>query len=211
MINELTLWIKNIILVVLFASFLDLLLPSSSMQRFVKAIVGLFIMLTILNPIVNFFQNKWNPEIAIASTSADTSEVANIDTLMQDVIAEREKISKEFYIKDLSKQVRTLIVAMKGVADAKVSVEIQDNEADSRKGGIKKIIVYVKPGSQSKEVSAIETINKVSIPDKENQRQDSRKENEDTTLDGSLQDKIQDTIANLYFISKEQIEVRKIY
>lgn len=212
MISELTVWIKNIILVVLFASFLDLLLPNSSMQRFIKVIVGLFIMLAILNPIVIFFQNKWDPEVAIASTSLiDAKEIANIDRLTQGVVAEREKISKELYVKDLSKQVHTLVMAMKGVADAKVSVDIQDNEDDGHKGSIKKIKIYVKPGNQSKEAGAIETINKVSVADTVNRQQNSKEKNEDIALDESLRENIQDTIANLYFIPKEQIEVQKIY
>lgn len=44
-------WLKQIILLVLIATFFDLLLPNHSMERYVKLVMGLLIILAILNPI----------------------------------------------------------------------------------------------------------------------------------------------------------------
>ncbi len=45
-------WLKDIIFVILLAAFIDLLLPNSSMQRYVKVVISLFILMTILSPVV---------------------------------------------------------------------------------------------------------------------------------------------------------------
>ena len=45
-------WLKGIILIVLFATFMDLLLPSSSMQKYVKLVIGLIIIVTMLTPLL---------------------------------------------------------------------------------------------------------------------------------------------------------------
>lgn len=45
-------WIKQIILIVLVATFVDLLLPNQSFDRYVKLVLGLLIIMAILTPIL---------------------------------------------------------------------------------------------------------------------------------------------------------------
>lgn len=52
----LTLWLKKIILLVLLAAFLDLILPNTSLQRYVRMVMGLIVLLTILTPVFSLFQ-----------------------------------------------------------------------------------------------------------------------------------------------------------
>lgn len=52
----LTIWLKKIILLVLLAAFLDLILPNTSMQRYVKMVMGLILLLTIISPVFSLFQ-----------------------------------------------------------------------------------------------------------------------------------------------------------
>lgn len=56
MIGFLGQWIKQIILLILIATFLDLLLPNSGMRRYVKLVVGLLLILVILSPVLELFQ-----------------------------------------------------------------------------------------------------------------------------------------------------------
>jgi stage III sporulation protein AF len=49
-------WIKHIVLLILLASFLDLILPNSNMKRYVKLVVGLLLILMILSPILELFK-----------------------------------------------------------------------------------------------------------------------------------------------------------
>lgn len=60
----LTVWLKKIILLVLLAAFLDLILPNTSMQRYVKMVMGLIILLTILSPVFSLF-NLSQEELAL--------------------------------------------------------------------------------------------------------------------------------------------------
>ncbi|RAL26569.1 stage III sporulation protein AF [Thermoflavimicrobium daqui] len=60
MVEWLTDWIKQIILLVLIATFLDLLLPNHSMERYVKLVMGLIIIMAILSPIFKLIKNDLN-------------------------------------------------------------------------------------------------------------------------------------------------------
>ncbi|GAA5346465.1 stage III sporulation protein AF [Planifilum fimeticola] len=51
-------WLKQIILLVLVATFFDLLLPNHSMERYVKLVMGLLIILAILNPIFSLLDKN---------------------------------------------------------------------------------------------------------------------------------------------------------
>lgn len=56
MIAHLTEWIKQLISLVLLATFADLLLPNAKLQKYTKIVIGLFIIVTLLNPLLQFLQ-----------------------------------------------------------------------------------------------------------------------------------------------------------
>ncbi|MDR3593000.1 MAG: stage III sporulation protein AF [Negativicutes bacterium] len=144
MISAITDWVKTIILVVLFASFLELLLPASSMQRFIRVIMGLLVMLTILNPVVDFIQARSLPEQlpAFSNRTADGTGRPGAGPAIAD---EKNRLAVEVYKKDLSRQIRAVVLAVDGVADARVSVQLK-NEGDSRSGALDKIQLAILPG-----------------------------------------------------------------
>ena len=53
-------WLKTVIMVIMLATFVDLLLPSNTMQRYVKTVLSLFILLTLLTPVLQLFQKDWD-------------------------------------------------------------------------------------------------------------------------------------------------------
>ncbi|MEH7237021.1 stage III sporulation protein AF [Bacillus sp. JJ1562] len=50
-------WITNIILFILLATIVDMLLPNSSMQKYVKMVTGLLLILIILTPLFSLFKS----------------------------------------------------------------------------------------------------------------------------------------------------------
>lgn len=49
-------WIQHIVLLILMATFLDLLVPSSAMKKYVRMVVGLLIIMIILSPLLDLLQ-----------------------------------------------------------------------------------------------------------------------------------------------------------
>lgn len=196
-------WVKDIILVVLFAAFMELLLPSSSMQRFIRVIMGLFIMLTILNPALDVIHNyiASGQEVSAVTTTLNNSvNSGNVITSMSD---ERDKLSYELYKKELAKQIRAIVVTVDGVADAKVAVDV-NNAADGKMAGsIKNITVYAKPGIAAigQKISPIPKVN----------AGDNAVTNEAQELRPQIVSKIKHSIAELYQLPQSQIDVQLLY
>lgn len=67
-------WLKTVIMVIMLATFVDLLLPSNTMQRYVKTVLSLFILLTLLTPVLQLFQKDWNMDQLLSQAEKEQSE-----------------------------------------------------------------------------------------------------------------------------------------
>lgn len=197
MIAIFTSWVKYIIFVVLFASFLELLLPNSSMQRFVRVIMGLFIMLAILNPVIDLVQNHLTPsQVPVLSANSANSMVIlnNAKTVARD----REQLSAEIYKKELAQQMKVMITALDGVADVKVVIDTNHSNNNKLSNMINSVVVYVTPGN----APTNSKIAKVSI---------GQQLGGVTDLNVELQNKIKRLITELYQLPKEIIEIKILH
>ncbi|MCY9657001.1 stage III sporulation protein AF [Paenibacillus chondroitinus] len=90
-------WLKTVIMVIMLATFVDLLLPSNTMQRYVKTVMSLFILLTLLTPVLQLFQKDWdvdqllsqaekqqNEKTMLASGSGGSSWMKSLDVITKD-------------------------------------------------------------------------------------------------------------------------------
>lgn len=101
MIAWLSDWLRDIIAVILLAVFVELLLPNKAMQRYARLVVGLFILLTILSPILKLMQSdigaKLDEGMEKWSESAMTREVqmTGLNQITRDAEAMSEKRNLE--------------------------------------------------------------------------------------------------------------------
>lgn len=143
MIETIVAWVKGIVFVTVFATFLELLLPSSSMQKFVRVIMGLLIMLAILNPIMGYLERiPGGTDVAVLAPQSTGSDI--IEKTAQAALRKRDAIVKEMYCRDVAKQMQSLVMNVDGVADARVTVE----SAETKNGlmTVKQVTVEVIPG-----------------------------------------------------------------
>jgi len=94
-------WLRDIIAVILLAVFVELLLPNKAMQRYARLVVGLFILLTILSPILKLIQSDFGAKLDEGmenwSKSAMTREeqIAGLNQITSDAEAMSEKRNLE--------------------------------------------------------------------------------------------------------------------
>lgn len=83
-------WLKEIVFVVLLAIFVELLLPSKSMQRYVKLVLSLLVLLTLLNPILEMLNN--NPLQKLQDTIEAQFRPKAASQSLQQILEEGEKL-----------------------------------------------------------------------------------------------------------------------
>lgn len=87
-------WLKHVILIVLLATFVDLILPSRSMERYVKLVLSLLILFTLLSPIVELLQFRGAQELKqVLSAQLDRGQrQQGAQPSLEQILAEGEKL-----------------------------------------------------------------------------------------------------------------------
>ncbi len=89
----LTSWLHQIVLIVLFAIVMDLILPSSSMQKYIKLVMGLLIMMTLLKPIAILFDKQF--DISRIEWPQQVAQFASLDTIKREAAdMQREQVNQ---------------------------------------------------------------------------------------------------------------------
>jgi stage III sporulation protein AF len=81
LIDGLSAWLRQIIAVVLLASLIDLLLPNRTMQKYVRLVAGLFILMTVATPIMNWMKGDFSTKLAESLNSVELAPQGAADEL----------------------------------------------------------------------------------------------------------------------------------
>lgn len=124
-------WLKQIVAVVLLAALVDLVLPNRTMQRYVRLVAGLIILLTIATPVLQWIRGDFDSKLAAGMQAVELNPQAAPDELAR-IEAEgrkwRERGSLEaasLTAARLQEAIRQDVELAEGVDVADVSVELQ--------------------------------------------------------------------------------------
>gem|GEM_PF-3761976 len=92
--DTLALWLKKIVLLVLLATVLDLLLPNTELQRYVKLVMGLIILLVILNPILTLVSPHITDEWITLQAAGTGPVMESVDTIAEKGRALRQDLDR---------------------------------------------------------------------------------------------------------------------
>lgn len=139
MIEFLSSWVKGLGLAIIIVSILEMLLPNNKTKKYIRMVMGVYILFTIISP---FVQNK-----EILSSSMDLEkymeESKSNNISMQNGMEDRVK---QLYIQELEKDI-TKKLKEKGYEATKCVVDVKiDKEAEETK--IAKIKLNVKKSEQ---------------------------------------------------------------
>ncbi len=196
-------WIKQIILLVLIATFIDLLLPNQSFDRYVKLVLGLLIIMAILTPIlqlvnqdIDFRTWKWwntdQPALSmnsLPSIQADSKRLQEFQT----------KQIEEQWSKNVGREIQEELT--KKFALQNVQVVVKTNIQDGKTPRIQSVEVYAQTRESSKKDHSDRSlpIEPIDIQIEE------RKEEE--TKRHPLTESIKKTIIRAWHLKAEQVSV----
>jgi stage III sporulation protein AF len=140
----LTLWLKKIILLVLLAAFLDLVLPNTSLQRYVKMVMGLILLLTIISPVFSLF-NLSPEELALRldryQEELDSPADAEWKRIADKLAGERDKQVQAYVEKQVEGAVRARVKEAYGLDVAAVNVTLDQTSVEQP--GLRRIELVV--------------------------------------------------------------------
>ncbi|GAA0416717.1 MAG: stage III sporulation protein AF [Bacillota bacterium] len=101
-------WVTQIILFLLLAAIIDLLVPSNSMKKYIKLVVGLILILILLKPIFYIFQIDINQalEASVAQFEQETTEGKSMENLIESQKNEIEDAQDAYILEQMAVQLK---------------------------------------------------------------------------------------------------------
>lgn len=141
MVTFLSSWVKNLSLALIVVSILEMILPNNKTKKYIKTIMGLYILFSIISPFIKNSNNLNLSEFNINSYAEGIVEASSNEVVNQDSM---DKRIKKIYVQELEKDI-TSKIKEKGytVSNCKVDVDgIKD-------GNIKNITVKLKDKNEN--------------------------------------------------------------
>ena len=159
-------WIRNIIVFLLLATMLHLILPNSNLQKYVKFVVSLLLVVLILTQLFKLLQTDVNEVIANFNQEkyvADGSIKNSIDTKKKEIQALTRAYSLEEMAVKMKKEVGKEFEKKYGVTVSEIKIIAAETKGEVKAAkDIQSVIVTLKE-AEVKKNDAIETVKPVEI------------------------------------------------
>lgn len=150
-------WVRTIIILVFFAGFLELLLPSGNMKPTVQVLVGLFVLVLLLGPVsslVAHIRNK--PEFELPRVAeAQTEEVLARGEDLREKQLDQILIQ---YRENVKQQVESLLKLQDEQVKVTVEVEVVDQFGDTNFGQLRSLTVTLQTDQQQRRTTDTEKL-----------------------------------------------------
>ncbi|MDD2481265.1 MAG: stage III sporulation protein AF [Lutispora sp.] len=204
MIEFLKPWVINIVIIILFVIITDIVLPDGSMKRYVRVIIGIFVLLAIIQPFIHIKDIKYDFEKSYIETSIILDNKNLLDD--KEVLGKYQKIKAlEIYEKNLTDKITAAISYKESISKNSIVVKLDINKdhQDSKFGTLNSVQVLIPKEEQT---GNIEKIKKVEIGKEEKVLY--KQEKEYNFNDKTSSDEIRDMLSKMLGINKDKVQVK---
>ncbi len=195
-------WVTNIILFVLFATLIDMLLPTSKFQKYTKMVIGLLLISIILTPIFKLFSTDFEETFAAAIPMWEQNKEGQIKNLIDLQKNEIQASHHAYILEQMAVQLREdaeeeLMDQFEVVI---TDLEVVVDEADERPfpENLQKVVIHLDEGNL--EENAVEVVKPIEVNTSE-----PLKEETTTRID---QDKVIQLLSDKWRINEDIIELQ---
>lgn len=195
MIEFLSSWAQGIIVAVIIATLIEMILPNSSSKKYVKVVIGMYILFTIVSPIIKKLGGK---DINLNTINIEKYErqISKSDNTISRKFEDNNTRSiKDIYVSNLKADISAKLKE-KGYEIDTSDVQIKDDENYT----IEKITLKLIKMEQKQEKNHEIVINTVEIGNTISQK-DSK------TLSDDDKQEVKDYISETYDIDKKNINI----
>ena len=207
MISFISTWAQGIIVAVIIATIIEMILPEGSSKKYIKVVIGIYILFVIVTPVIN----KFSKQTVDVSSVIDYEFEGEIKQVSSSNLEERNNLNiKSMYEMNLKSDIKNKIQG-KGFVVDNVKVEILDNDEYT----INKIDVAIsgekqeeeKKENQSKKnvVTIVDNIEKITIDLSKQNRNE--KEEKKYTISTKNANNLKEYLSSIYSVNTKNIEI----
>jgi len=200
--------VRSVVVIIIFAAFLEMILPRSDMKRYINLIIGLFVIIAVLNPFLTILNDGISFNVLTneeQSLGNDTQRLIQNGKSLAD--AQRRGAAKE-YKDQLSRQIAAMASLYQRKQIGGVNIEMVDDAASPEFGAVRKVILHLDTSEDAAKVKNQDgavgdiTVGEIGIELADSNQTDPQNEGH---IDLPA---LREMIADFYGLSAEQIEIR---
>ena len=213
-------WAESIIVAVIIATIIEMLLPEGNSKKYIKVVIGVYVLFTIITPIINKFTGE----------KVDISDILDLDTYiaevnasvkMQNTIQDNNQSSiMGMYSSGIKDDIKAKIEA-KGYIVNDVDIDIADDESyiierivldleeEGKKEEADNNIDAKNSGNEENKVEEVEIVNKVEISLVSNAEEDKveNENNKKNELSNSEKNELKEYLSGVYEVDEDKITI----
>ncbi len=200
MIDWISTWAQSIIIAVIIATIIEMILPSGSSKKYIKVVTGVYILFTIISPVITKFTGKTLAVSDILELDSYVNEIKQKE-VSQNLLAENNSSSiKDIYTANLKSDIKNKL-KQKGYNANNIVLTVGDDENYT----LNKIELDIEKIKEDKqEVNEIEAVNKINITISNTVVE---KNNNKSSISDKEKEKIKQYLSSVYEIDEKDILV----
>ena len=200
MIDWISTWAQSIIIAVIIATIIEMILPSGSSKKYIKVVTGVYILFTIISPVITKFTGKTLAVSDILELDSYVNEIKQKE-VSQNLLAENNSSSiKDIYTANLKSDIKNKL-KQKGYSANNIVLTIGDDKNYT----LNKIELDIEKIKEDKqEVNEIEAVNKIDITISNTVVENN---NNKSSISDKEKEKIKQYLSSVYEIDEKDILV----
>lgn len=207
-------WVQGIILAVILATIIEIILPEGNNKKYVKTIIGIYIMFVIVQPLISKMLNKdVNIESIMQNTTSTMSKLETNNNITIETNAYIEKTYKQKLEEDIKNK-----SSEKGynISFLNLAIETGDSEEYGQINNIAMKIDKIdktiederedKKGTTNNTIDNVKTV-QISVLD--NEIIDGNDDVKNTDISENEIETFKEYLSNVYGISKDKIQINE--
>ena len=205
-------WLQGIMIAVIVSTIIEMILPNSNSKKYIKVVLGVYVVFNIIAPVVNQFFNSDFELSSIFNMEEYETKMETYEVNSKNIDKSNENNIKEIYVSNLKKDME-IKLKEKGYKAKKIQIEIANDDTYK----IKSINLSLEK-QEDEESNKEETItNKIDIEQVEIEKveiqvgESSKKENIENSSKIQITEKekkeIKQYIVNVYEVKENQINI----
>lgn len=120
-------WLQGIVISVIIATIIEMILPDGNTKKYIKVVLGVYVVFNIITPIINQFTNSSFELSSIINIEEYTKDMETYEVASKNIDESNEENIKQIYISNLESDILAKLKEKDYLVN-KVEVEIENNE-----------------------------------------------------------------------------------
>ena len=133
--------VRSLAVIIILTSFIEMVLPNSKMRNYVRLVLGLFVVVIILNPVLAFLGNADDFGTQAWVDPSQAEDLKNILKDAQEISAVSQQTVLEDYTAKIEQQIAAIVKLTPEINNAQVEVQLKQDNTQNPWSQIAEVVI----------------------------------------------------------------------